>query len=207
MKKYKAFLIFGPNGIGKGTNAKAVGTLPGYYHFSTGDMFRALVTRVQDGTATELEREIDKIMKSGGLVDDETTIRLTRQHLDTEVTGGSINPKTDYLLLDGVPRNLEQAKMLDSFIEVCGVLHVTADREVAVERITNRARLEGRKDDQDPVAVGKRLDIFFENLAPLLSYYDSAFDGSQKYDSDVIHYLNAAQRPAKVLQDVLAFLP
>jgi len=207
MSKYKAFLIFGPNGIGKGTNAKAVGTLPGYYHFSTGDMFRVLVARVRDGSASELEREIDEIMKSGRLVDDQTTVRLTRENLETEVAGGRINPETDYLLLDGVPRNVEQAEMLDDFIEVCGVLHITAEREVAVERITNRARLEGRKDDQDPVAVGKRLDIFFENLAPLLSHYDPEFDGTQKYDSDIIHYINAAQRPTKVLLDLLPFLP
>ena len=207
MTKYKAFLIFGPNGIGKGTNAKAVGTLPGYYHFSTGDMFRALVTRVKDGSASELERQIDGIMKSGRLVDDETTVRLTRQNLENEVAEGRINPETDYLLLDGVPRNVEQAKMLEEFIEVCGVLYITADREVAVERITGRARLEGRKDDQDPVAVGKRLDIFFENLAPLLSHYDPAFDRSPDYNSDTIHYIDAARRPAKVLLDVLAFLP
>ncbi len=207
MTKYKAFLIFGPNGIGKGTNAKAVGTLPGYYHFSTGDMFRALVTRVKDGSASELERQIDGIMKSGRLVDDETTVRLTRQNLENQVAEGRINPQTDYLLLDGVPRNVEQAKMLEEFIEVCGVLYITADREVAVERITGRAQLEGRKDDQDPVAVGKRLDIFFENLAPLLSHYDPAFDRSPNYDSDVIHYIDAARRPAKVLLDVLAFLP
>ena len=207
MNKYKSFLIFGPNGIGKGTNAKAIGTLPGYLHFSTGDMFRALVVRVKDGTASELERQIDETMKSGGLVDDETTVRLTGQNLETAVEEGRLNPQTDYLLLDGVPRNKEQAMMLDSFIKVCGILHITAERNVAVERITNRARIEGRKDDQDPVAVGKRLDIFFENLAPLLSYYDPAFDGSPDYDSEIIHYINAAQRPAKVLRDVLAFMP
>ncbi|MFC1537327.1 adenylate kinase family protein [Gemmatimonadota bacterium] len=207
MDKYKSFLIFGPNGIGKGTNAKATGTLPGYLHFSTGDMFRALVARVKDGTASELELQIDQTMKSGGLVDDETTVRLTRQNLETAAAEGRLNPQTDYLLLDGVPRNEEQAKMLDPFIEICGVLHITSERDVAVERITNRARVEGRKDDQDPVAVGKRLDIFFENLAPLLSFYDSAFNGAPDYDSEVIHYIDAAQRPAKVLRDVLAFLP
>ncbi|MBN2288650.1 MAG: nucleoside monophosphate kinase [Candidatus Glassbacteria bacterium] len=207
MDKYKAFLIFGPNGIGKGTNAKAVGTLPGYFHFSTGDMFRALVARVKEGTASELELQIDEIMKSGRLVDDETTVRLTRHNLETAVAGGRIDQENDYLLLDGVPRNVEQARMLDPFIEVCGVLHITAAREVAVERITNRARIEGRKDDQDPVAVGKRLDIFFANLSPMLSYYDSGFDGSPDYDSQVIHYIDAAQRPTKVLLDVLACLP
>ncbi|MEA2064052.1 MAG: nucleoside monophosphate kinase [Gemmatimonadota bacterium] len=207
MKKHKAFIVFGPNGIGKGTNAVAAGALPGYYHFSTGDMFRALVRRVADGSASELELEIDKTMKSGGLVDDQTTVRLTRQNLESAVEEGRLNAGEDYLLLDGIPRNAEQAKMLEDFIEVCGVLYITADRQVAVERITGRARIEGRKDDQDPVAVGKRLDIFFENLSPLLSYYDKGFDGSPDYDSEVIHYIDAAQRPAKVLRQVLEFLP
>ena len=81
MNKFKTFLIFGPNGIGKGTNAKAAGCLPGYLHFSTGDMFRALVGRVKDGTASELELGIDRTMKSGALVDDQTTVRLAQENL------------------------------------------------------------------------------------------------------------------------------
>jgi len=207
MIRFKTFLVFGPNGIGKGTNAKAVGTLPGYLHFSTGDMFRSLVARVKDGSASELELRIDKIMKSGALVDDETTVKLARENLETEVRQGRFNPETDYLLLDGLPRNVEQAKMIEPFIEVLGVLHITADRQVAIERITGRARLEGRKDDQDAEAVGRRLDIFYENAAKILAYYDKNFDGRMDYSSEIIHYINADQRPTKVLRDVLAWLP
>ncbi|HUU29076.1 MAG TPA: nucleoside monophosphate kinase [archaeon] len=207
MSRFKTFLMFGPNGIGKGTNAKAVGTLPGYLHFSTGDMFRALVARVKKGTASELELRIDGIMKSGGLVDDETTVKLARENLEAAVRDGSFNPETDYLLLDGLPRNVEQANMIGSFIEVCGILHVTAKREVAVARITGRAKLEGRKDDQDAEAVGRRLDIFFENAARILSYYDSNFNGKMDYGSRLIHYIDADQRPVKVLRDVLDYLP
>ena len=207
MSKYKAFLVFGPNGIGKGTNAKAAGVLPGYWHLSTGDMFRALVKKVADGSATELELSIDKTMKSGALVDDETTVKLTRQTLDEASAKGSFNKGTDYLLLDGIPRNRKQAEMLDDFVEISGVLYITADREIAVQRITGRARIEGRKDDMDPVAVGNRLDIFFKNLGDILSYYDSAFDGSPRYSSDKIFYIDASQRPTKVLKDVLEYLP
>lgn len=207
MKKIKAFLVFGPNGIGKGTNAKAVGVLPGYLHFSTGDMFRALVARVKDGTASELEKGIDRTMKSGALVDDETTVKLARENLEKLVSAGKFNPDTDYLLLDGLPRNVEQAKMIEPFIEVAGVLHITADRAVAVERITGRAVLEGRKDDQDPVAVGKRLDIFFENLGKILSFYDKGFNGRMDYNSEMIRYVDAARRPTKVLMDCLQHLP
>ncbi len=206
MSRLKTFLVFGPNGIGKGTNAKAAGTLPGYLHFSTGDMFRALMTRVKDGTASELERRIDKIMKSGGLVDDETTVNLARENLESAVEDGCFNPETDYLLLDGLPRNVEQAKMIEPFIEVCGVLHVTAAREVAVARITGRAQREGRKDDQDAESVGRRLDIFFENAARILACYDKNFNGEMTYNSEMIHYINADQRPVEVLRDVLQWL-
>ena len=206
MSRFKTFLIFGPNGIGKGTNAKAVGVLPGYLHFSTGDMFRALVARVKDGTASELELRIDKIMKSGGLVDDETTVNLARENLESAVGEGRFNPETDYLLLDGLPRNVEQAKMIEPFIEVCGVLHITAAREVAVARITGRAQKEGRKDDQDAEAVGRRLDIFFVNAARILAYYDTNFNGEMTYNSEMIHYINADQRPVEVLRDVLQWL-
>jgi adenylate kinase len=206
MARFKSFLIFGPNGIGKGTNAKAIGVLPGYLHFSTGDMFRALVARVKDGTASELERQIDRTMKEGGLVDDATTVRLARENLDAAAVAGRLNPKTDYVLLDGLPRNRAQAEMIAEFIDVEGVLHITAAREVAVARITGRARLEGRKDDQDPEAVGRRLDIFYENAAKILSFYDKKFDGSLSYNSKMIHYIDADQRPVKVLRDCLAFL-
>ncbi len=206
MSRFKTFLVFGPNGIGKGTNAVAVGTLPGYLHFSTGDMFRALVARVKDGTASELELRIDKIMKSGGLVDDETTVNLARENLESAVGDGRFNPETDYLLLDGLPRNVEQAKMIEPFIEVCRVLHITAAREVAVARITGRAQKEGRKDDQDAEAVGRRLDIFFVNAARILAYYDTNFNGEMTYDSELIHYINADQRPVEVLRDVLQWL-
>lgn len=206
MSRFKTFLVFGPNGIGKGTNAVAVGTLPGYLHFSTGDMFRALVARVKDGTASELELRIDKIMKSGGLVDDETTVSLARENLESAVGDGRFNPETDYLLLDGLPRNVEQAKMIEPFIEVCRVLHITAAREVAVARITGRAQKKGRKDDQDAEAVGRRLDIFFVNAARILAYYDTNFNGEMTYDSELIHYINADQRPVEVLRDVLQWL-
>jgi len=206
MSRFKTFLVFGPNGIGKGTNAVAVGTLPGYLHFSTGDMFRALVARVKDGTASELELRIDKIMKSGGLVDDETTVNLARENLESAVGDGRFNPETDYLLLDGLPRNVEQAKMIEPFIEICGVLHITAAREVAVARITGRAQKEGRKDDQDAEAVGRRLDIFFVNAARILAYYDTNFNGEMTYNSELIHYINADQRPVEVLRDVLQWL-
>ncbi len=207
MNKFKTFLIFGPNGIGKGTNAKAAGCLPGYLHFSTGDMFRALVGRVKDGTASELELGIDRTMKSGALVDDQTTVRLAQENLEKLVADGKFNPQTDYLLLDGLPRNVEQAGMIAPFIDMQGVLHITAAREVAVARITGRALKEGRKDDQDPVAVGKRLDIFFQNLGKILSFYDPAFNGKMEYSSKVIHYIDASQRPAKVLRDCLEILP
>ncbi len=206
MAQFKSFLVFGPNGIGKGTNAKAAGMLPGYLHFSTGDMFRALAARVKQGNASELELRIDKTMKSGGLVDDQTTVDLARQNLESAVADGGFNPETDYVLLDGIPRNRRQAEMISSFIDVISVLHVTASREVAVERITGRAKLEGRKDDQDAEAVGKRLDIFFTNAADILSYYDSAFDGRMEYDSRKVHYINASQRPVAVLKDFLEYL-
>jgi adenylate kinase len=207
MQKFKSYLVFGPNGIGKGTNAKAVGVLPGFWHFSTGDMFRALVARVKEGKASELELKIDKVMKSGGLVDDQTTVDLAQQNLEQAASCDCFNVDTDYLLLDGLPRNRKQAEMITPFIDVVGVLHVTASREVAVARITGRARIEGRKDDQDEVAVGKRLDIFFNNATDILSYYDPGYTGKDMtYSSEMIHYINAEQKPAAVLRDFLSFI-
>ncbi len=207
MAKFKTFLVFGPNGIGKGTNAKAVGVLPGYLHFSTGDMFRALTRRVETGEASELEKRIRATMQSGGLVDDQTTVSLSREYLERQVKEGKFDPATDYLLLDGMPRNVEQARMIEEFIEVIAVLHITAEREVAVERITGRARIEGRQDDMDAAAVGRRLDIFFEHAAKILAFYDRGFDGRMDYRSEKIRHIDAARRPVRVLEDVLRYLP
>lgn len=206
MSKFKSYLVFGPNGIGKGTNAKAVGVLPGYLHFSTGDMFRALAARVKEGTASELEQRISETLKSGGLVDDETTVALAKQNLEAAVSEGRFDPANDRVLLDGLPRNRGQAEMISEFVDVLAVLHVTASREVAVERITGRAKLEGREDDQDPEAVGKRLDIFFKNAEAILSFYDPRFDGGRKYSSNKIRYIDADQKPVAVLRDFLDHL-
>ncbi|OGG05355.1 MAG: hypothetical protein A3F83_15300 [Candidatus Glassbacteria bacterium RIFCSPLOWO2_12_FULL_58_11] len=206
MQKYKSILIFGPNGIGKGTNAKAVGTLPGFLHFSTGEMFRHLAARVSEGTASDLERRIDKTMKSGGLVDDQTTVNLAREHLEKEVHDGRFKLETGVLLLDGLPRDRAQAEMIDAYIEVRAILNITASRAIAVARITGRARLEGRKDDQDEEAVGHRLDIFYANAEKILSYYDPNYNGQMTYSSNLIHYVNADQKPVKVLRDCLDWL-
>ena len=78
MVKFKTYIIFGPNGIGKGTNSAAIGALPNYLHFATGKMFRALANKVEAGTASEMECEIAKTIRSGGLVDDATTVKLSR---------------------------------------------------------------------------------------------------------------------------------
>ena len=100
-------LVLGPQGSGKGTQAKRVSAEHEIPHVSTGDMFRAL------DDATPLGREINAIMERGDLVPDEITIRMIRERLaeDDALNG---------FILDGFPRNLAQAEALDEMLREIG---------------------------------------------------------------------------------------
>ncbi len=119
-------LIFGPQGSGKGTQAKLVCDRYGLVHISTGDIFRDHISR-----KTELGRKVDEIVKNGELVPDELTNALVEDRLSKEDVD-------DGYLLDGYPRNLSQADFLDSITEVNGVIYLDVPDDVVVERISAR---------------------------------------------------------------------
>ena len=100
-------LVLGPQGSGKGTQAKRVSAEHDIPHVSTGDMFRAL------DDATPLGREINEIMERGDLVPDEITIRMIRERLAED-------DAADGFILDGFPRNLAQAEALDEMLREIG---------------------------------------------------------------------------------------
>jgi adenylate kinase len=100
-------LVLGPQGSGKGTQAKRISAEHEVPHVSTGDMFRAL------DSETTLGREVSEIMERGDLVPDELTIRMIRDRLDEEDARGGF-------ILDGFPRNLAQAEALDEMLREIG---------------------------------------------------------------------------------------
>ena len=156
-------LVLGPQGSGKGTQAKRISAAHGIPHVSTGDMFRAAVT-----VGTELGRRVEPILASGDLVPDDLTVALIRERL-------SQHDARDGFVLDGFPRNLAQAEALDGMLAEIGrgldaVLFFDLSDELAVERIRGRALDEGR-DDDSPDAIARRLAIYHEQTEAVVERY------------------------------------
>ena len=123
--------MLGPQGSGKGTQAKRIADERGLPHVSTGEMFRAL------DDATPLGREVNAIMERGDLVPDELTIRMIRERLAQD-------DARDGFILDGFPRNLAQAEALDEMLDEIGrtldvIFFFDLDDETAMERALGRA--------------------------------------------------------------------
>ncbi len=133
-------LLLGPQGSGKGTQAKRIAAEYGVPHIATGDMFRAAIA-----AGSPLGREVEPILASGALVPDELTIALIRERLSQEDTSAGF-------VLDGFPRNATQAEALDTLLGELGrpldvVLELQVSDELCLERLLARAGAEGRADD------------------------------------------------------------
>ena len=156
-------LILGPQGSGKGTQAKLVAAQYGIAHVATGDMLREAMD-----AGTELGLRVKPIYDAGNLVPDQLMIDLIRERL------GQPDAASGFVL-DGFPRTLVQAEALDELLkeirrELDVILELIVPEEVSVERMLERARIEGRSDDT-PEAIRKRLDLYFERTAPVVEHY------------------------------------
>ncbi len=156
-------LVLGPQGSGKGTQAKRLAADHSIPHVSTGDMFRAAIAE-----DTELGRRVGPILASGELVPDELTIALIRERLSApDAVAGFV--------LDGFPRNLAQAEALDAMLAeidraLDAVLFFDLADDVATERMRRRALEEDREDDA-PEAIARRLAIYHEQTEPVVERY------------------------------------
>ncbi|MEM7756324.1 MAG: nucleoside monophosphate kinase [Planctomycetota bacterium] len=180
---YRSVLLFGPPGVGKGTQGKLLGGVPGFFHLSSGDMFRGL------DSESDLGKEIAAIMASGELVPDEVTVRLWRDHMARLVEQGRFDPAGHVLLLDGLPRNVVQCDLIADAVEVLAVLKFdVADREALVQRIKRRGEQEGRKDDADESILRNRFKVFDRETAPMV----------ERYTDGVVHEIEAGGLPLEV---------
>jgi adenylate kinase len=156
-------LLLGPQGAGKGTQAKRISNEYGVPHIATGDILRSAIA-----DRTELGRRVAPIVESGRLVPDDLMIELIRDRLGAEDTELGF-------VLDGFPRTLAQADALEPMLREIGkqlsvVLVLQLSEDVAVERLLRRAELEGRTDDT-PETIRTRLGLYRRETEPLVEWY------------------------------------
>jgi adenylate kinase len=156
-------LLLGPQGAGKGTQAKRIAAEYGIPHIASGDMLRGAIA-----AGTELGRLVQPIYDRGDLVPDELMIGLIRERLAQP-------DAAEGLVLDGFPRTIAQADALDVMLHEIGreldiVFELQLPDDVAFERLLKRARDEGRTDDT-PDVIRNRLANYHELTAPLVGYY------------------------------------
>jgi len=165
---YRAILLFGAPGVGKGTQGQRIGRLPGYRHVSTGELFRSL------DPDSPLGQEVRSYSERGVLVPDELTIRIFQDAVARLVASGQFIPAKGTLVLDGIPRNVNQAQSLDDQLRVARIIYlVSSDEQVMIDRMKHRAEVEGRKDDADEEVIRRRFDVYRHETKPVLDYYPS----------------------------------
>jgi adenylate kinase len=155
-------LVLGPQGAGKGTQAKRIAAEYEIPHVATGDMFRAI------DTSTELGRKVKAIMDAGELVPDEVTVAMIEDRL-------SQPDAEEGFVLDGFPRNLAQSEALDAMLGGIGrvldaILFFDVPDEIGMERALKRAEIEGRSDDTREV-IAKRLAVYHDQTEPIVEHY------------------------------------
>jgi adenylate kinase len=184
-------IILGRQGAGKGTQCVRLSRHFVVPHISTGDTLRAAVRE-----GSELGRIAKEVMDAGGLVGDEIMVGIVRERLDRD------DARTRGYILDGFPRTVPQAEALDEITAerpIDCVIDLDVPRELVLARIsarrvcrdcgTNYVATEGdrhpwicevcggdvmQRDDDTPDAINRRLDLYEEQTAPLIEYYQRA---------------------------------
>lgn len=189
--KYRTILLFGAPGSGKGTQGRIMGNVPDYFYFACGDAFRNL--RIDD----PLGRVFVDYSSRGQLVPDQYVIELWSRNIQASTVDSQFNPERDTLILDGIPRNVNQAQMLSEVLEVGALIHLTgADKEKMVERLQRRALRENRLDDANLDVIKRRLETYEMETRPVLDFYGPK----------VVRNVDSTQPPVFVLRDILQIL-
>lgn len=159
-------VIFGPPGSGKGTQAKLLQEKHGWIQLSTGDMLRAAIA-----AGTDLGKKCQAIMAAGELVPDEVVIGIISERYDQPDCAKGV-------IFDGFPRTIPQARALDSMLKLRDkqidlVIELKVDDKVLIERVKTRIAQSGgvARADDNPETLQNRLNVYYQNTAPLLEYY------------------------------------
>lgn len=186
--RFNTFLIFGAPGSGKGTQGAVLGRLPRFFHCACGDVFRSLDTR------SEIGQEFLKYSSEGLLVPNDLTVRLWKSKIDSQVDSILFKSDIDFLVLDGIPRNVEQAKMMEEHVKVHQVFHLSLkNRDELARRLRKRALKDNRLDDANEAVIAQRLALYDEETRPMLEHYDRS----------LISEIDASLTPAEVMLEIL----
>lgn len=159
-------VLLGPPGAGKGTQAQHIADVLHICSMSTGAVFRHHMKE-----DTKLGKIAQQYINAGEFVPDEITNKMVESDL--------ANPDcANGFLLDGYPRNLDQARFLDQALASLGkkvdlVLQILIPKEAVVERLLKRAEIEGREDDTEPV-IRRRIEVYREQTKPISEFYEKA---------------------------------
>ncbi len=186
--RYQTVLLLGMPGSGKGTQGKMLGAIPGFHHLACGDVFRSLDRN------SELGKTFLHYSSLGELVPDDVTVQMWAENTAARTVLSIYKPSRDLLLLDGIPRNVAQAQMMDEHIQVHQIVHLVAkDLDAMVDRMKKRAEREKRADDAKEEVIRNRFKVYNEETAPVLAHYPA----------DKIAEIDAMGSPAEVLGRVL----
>ena len=207
-------ILLGPQGSGKGTQAKFISEKFKIPHISTGDIFRK---NIKEGT--ELGKEVTSYLNSGKLVPDELTNKLVESRIKEDDC-------KDGFILDGFPRNIAQAEFLDSITKIDYSVDVEIPDQEVVFRLEGRRTCSNKecgaiynlntspkpkennkcdkcgsdlfqRDDDKPEAIKKRLEIYHQQTSPLIEYYQK---------KGILIKIDGEQDIEKVSEDIFSAL-
>jgi adenylate kinase len=189
--KFASILLFGPPGSGKGTLGKFLGNAGIQYHLSSGDLFRGLAPESPAG------KLFYHYASKGLLLPDEETVAIWKYYVHGLIATNRFFPESQDLLMDGIPRTLRQAQMLERYIIIRHIIVLEVEnQEELAHRLHHRALIERRVDDMDINVLKTRLEVYYQQEKEILKFYPD----------HMISRVNANQRRLEVLRDVLVRL-
>lgn len=161
----KNYIIFGPPGAGKGSQAVILSKKYNLKHISTGDILRE---EIKNGT--KLGLKVKTLLDEGVLVSDEVIMEIIESVIDHSVQYSGF-------LYDGFPRTLNQLLALDKMLErhsleIDAVISLVVEEDVLIKRMLRRAEIEGRADDANIDVVKKRIETYRQQTEPLIEYFE-----------------------------------
>ena len=189
----KYYILFGPPGAGKGTQAGAIAEKYNVKHISTGALLRAEIA-----AGTEVGIEAKKLIEKGNLVSDDMVEEMLENYFAS-------TRDTEGYLLDGFPRTLNQARDLDRLLakkgeEVSAVISLMIPDAVIAERIQHRAAIEGRADDADMKVIKTRIATYHAQTEPIIDFYREA---GKYHEVDGTGSIDEVKNKVSVLMDAL----